>query len=65
MLNPAGIRIGAQEMTRFGMKEGEMQRIAELIKKCLIDGDPIDEEVKQFRSHFTATAYSFDQPQPE
>ena len=30
--HPDGIRIGVQEMTRFGMGEDEMVRIAELIK---------------------------------
>lgn len=58
--NPAGIRIGTQEMTRFGMKEDEMRRIAEMIRRCLIDGKPIDEEVAEFRGQFTKVAYSFD-----
>jgi len=60
VLNPAGIRIGTQEMTRFGMKEDEMRYIAELIKRCLIDGQPIDEPVKEFRQNFTQVEYSFD-----
>jgi glycine hydroxymethyltransferase len=58
--NPAGIRIGTQEMTRFGMRANEMKRIAELIKKCLVDGHPIDEEVTEFRNQFQDIAYSFD-----
>ena len=60
VLNPAGIRIGTQEMTRFGMKEDEMRRIAELIKKCLMDGQPIDGDVRELREQFTKVAYSFD-----
>ena len=58
--NPAGIRIGTQEMTRLGMGKAEMKRIAELIKKCLVDGQPIDEEVTEFRTHFQDVRYSFD-----
>lgn len=60
VLNPAGIRIGTQEMTRFGMKEDEMKQIALLIKKCLIDGSPIDEQVREFRSNYANVGYSFD-----
>ena len=29
--NPSGLRIGVQEMTRYGMREPEMQRLAELM----------------------------------
>ena len=34
---PEGIRIGVQELTHFGMGEPEIDRIAELIKECIID----------------------------
>lgn len=61
VLNPAGIRIGTQEMTRFGMKEDEMRRIAELITRCLKGGEAIDEAVKELRGQFTKVAYSFDE----
>ena len=59
--NPAGIRLGVQEMTRFGMKEKEMEVIAGFLKKCLIDGKYVGEEVKEFRSQFQEVHYSFDQ----
>ncbi|HEX5370326.1 MAG TPA: serine hydroxymethyltransferase, partial [Dehalococcoidia bacterium] len=29
--NPSGLRIGVQEMTRYGMKQAQMQRLAELM----------------------------------
>ena len=35
VMNPAGIRIGVQEMTRFGMKEPEMEEIGRLISRAL------------------------------
>jgi glycine hydroxymethyltransferase len=63
--NPAGIRLGVQEMTRFGMKEKEMGTIAELFKRCLIGGGYVGEEVKEFRSAFQHIHYSFDQPEAE
>ncbi len=59
--NPAGIRIGVQEMTRFGMKEKEMERIAELFKKCLKDSLSVNDEVQEFRKEFQKVQYSFDE----
>jgi glycine hydroxymethyltransferase len=59
--NPAGIRLGVQEMTRFGMRESEMEIIAELFKKCLIDGKYVGEEVKELRLQYQQVLYSFDQ----
>ena len=58
--NPSGIRIGAQEMTRFGMKEKEMEQIATLFKICLKDGTSVNNEVKELRKNFQKVQYSFD-----
>jgi glycine hydroxymethyltransferase len=62
--SPAGIRIGVQEMTRMGMKEAEMDRIADLFKRCLIEKKFVGDEVKEMRSHYQQVAYSFDTDQP-
>ncbi len=61
--SPAGIRIGVQEMTRVGMKEAEMDRIAELFKRCLMEKKFVGDEVKEMRSHYQQVAYSFDTDQ--
>jgi glycine hydroxymethyltransferase len=58
--NPAGVRIGVQEMTRVGMKEAEMGTIALFFKKCLIDGKYVGDEVNEFRAGFQEINYSFD-----
>jgi glycine hydroxymethyltransferase len=58
---PEGIRIGVQEMTRFGMGEDEMVRIAELIKECLIEKKSVKEEVNRFRSEYQEVKYSYDE----
>jgi len=63
--NPAGIRLGVQEMTRFGMKEAQMEVIAEMFKKCLIDGKYVRDEVKELRAQFQQVRYSFDQSSVE
>jgi glycine hydroxymethyltransferase len=59
--NPAGIRIGVQEMTRFGMKEGEMEKIAALFKKCLKESHSVNSDVRELRSAFQKVQYSFDE----
>ncbi|MGC9071605.1 MAG: serine hydroxymethyltransferase [Acidilobus sp.] len=60
--NPSGLRIGVQEMTRFGMKENEMETIADLMERVLVKGeDPAKtrEEVKNFRSCYAKVHYGF------
>ncbi|MGD2038010.1 MAG: hypothetical protein PVH28_09015 [Desulfobacterales bacterium] len=61
---PDGIRIGVQEMTRFGMGGMEMERIAELMKACIIDKKSVKEEVNRFRSEYQLVKYSYDEPRP-
>ena len=58
--HPEGIRIGVQEMTRFGMGKEEMRRIAELIKECIIDKKNVKEEVNRFRLSYQNVKYGFD-----
>lgn len=58
--NPDGIRIGVQEMTRFGMKEEEMGRIASLIRECIVNGRQVREEANRLRYDYQNVLYSFD-----
>jgi len=61
--NPSGIRIGTAEMTHFGMKETDMEYVAELIKRVTIDKespDKVKQDVIDFRSGFTDVKYCFD-----
>ena len=60
--NPGGIRLGTSEVTRLGMKESEMDTIAELIKMIIIDQkEPgyVANEVTTFREEFQDIHYSF------
>jgi glycine hydroxymethyltransferase len=62
--NPSGIRIGVQEVTRLGMKEEEMERIAEFMDMALKDRKDLKEirkEVKEFRKDFQTVKYSFEE----
>ncbi len=61
--NPSGIRLGVQEMTRFGMKEAEMEEIARIMKDCVIGAKDVKGEVNAFRSRWVDVHYSFDRPQ--
>ncbi len=61
-LNPSGIRLGVQELTRIGMKEGEMEEVAELIKRVAIDKeDPkkVRQDVIELKRQFTRVHYCF------
>jgi glycine hydroxymethyltransferase len=58
--NPAGIRLGVQEMTRVGMKEPEMAQIAGLFKRCLMEKKFVGDEVTEFRTKFQEIFFSFD-----
>ena len=57
MKEPSGIRIGTQEMTRWGCKERDMDVIAEFIKRVVVDKENVKEEVKAFRLNFQNVHY--------
>jgi glycine hydroxymethyltransferase len=57
--NPSGIRLGVQELTRWGMKEEEMQIVAELFKKVLVEGKTVKQEVIEFKKKFNEVHYCF------
>ncbi|BEP17636.1 serine hydroxymethyltransferase [Pyrofollis japonicus] len=61
--DPSGLRLGVQEMTRYGMKEDNMKDIARFMKRVLIDKeDPakIAKEVTEYRKEFLEVKYCFD-----
>jgi len=60
--NPSGIRIGVQEMTRYGMREDDMEEIAEFMKQVLIDNKDINEvkrKVIEYRKNYIEVKYTF------
>jgi glycine hydroxymethyltransferase len=54
--NPSGLRIGVPEMTRYGMKEADMQRLGELIAAC-VKGKEVKAEVNKLRGEFLEMHY--------
>ena len=59
--NPSGLRIGTQEITRRGLKEKEMDEVAEFIKRVAVDKENIKDEVREFMDQYTTVHYSFSQ----
>lgn len=57
--NPSGIRVGTQELTRRGLKEAEMAEVADFIKKVVIDGSNVKEDVTEFINQYTTVHYAF------
>ena len=58
----SGIRLGTQEMTRFGMNEADFRELAGLIASILLEADSADREsrrddVIRFRRRFTRMRY--------
>lgn len=61
--NPGGIRIGVSEVTRLGMEEEEMKKIADFIAQIIIEGeDPgdIKSDVEEFSQNYSKVHYCFD-----
>ena len=55
------IRIGTQELTRRGMRETEMEKIASLMDQAL-KGSNVKGHIMSFNNQFRKIYYSFDQP---
>ncbi len=54
--HPSGLRVGVQEMTRFGMKEGEMSELAALFADA-IRGKSVKDSVNRLRGCFAEMRY--------
>ena len=60
---PGGIRLGSSEVTRLGMKESEMQEIANFIHRIIVNKETpenVKKDVIEFRSQFTKVHYAFE-----
>jgi aminomethyltransferase len=51
------LRMGVQEMTRFGMKEEDFGELADYISQVILHGRSLAAEVAQFRKRFTEMKY--------
>ncbi|MEW6377113.1 MAG: glycine cleavage system aminomethyltransferase GcvT [Thermodesulfobacteriota bacterium] len=51
------LRMGVQEMTRFGMEEDDFTQLAEYMREIVLKDRPVAKEVSQFRKRFTEMRY--------
>jgi aminomethyltransferase len=51
------LRMGLQEMTRFGMKAEDFDQLADYISQVILKGRSVAGEISQFRKRFTAMKY--------
>ncbi|CAB5081436.1 Aminomethyltransferase (glycine cleavage system T protein) (EC [Olavius algarvensis associated proteobacterium Delta 3] len=53
------LRMGVQEMTRFGMTENDFQELAQLMADVILQGKTVKDEVAKLRSRFLEMQYCF------
>ena len=51
------LRMGVQEMTRFGMKEDDFAQLAEYMSQVIVKGRSMAKEISQFRKRFIEMRY--------
>jgi glycine hydroxymethyltransferase len=62
--DPSGIRIGVQEVTRLGMKEDQMEIIAEIMWKAVNGKENVEKlrnEVADLKKEFSTIKYAFEE----
>jgi len=55
--HPSGIRMGVQEMTRFGMKEHDFDTLARFMADIILKNKNVTKEITEFRGRFTVMEY--------
>ena len=61
-LNPSGLRLGTPELTRIGMKEKDMDAIADFYERALLKNENVGKikaDVKEYRKDFQELHYCF------
>jgi glycine hydroxymethyltransferase len=62
-LNPSGLRLGTQEITRLGFKKSDMKQVADLIRMAVIDGresETVAREVEELTVQHRTIHYCFE-----
>jgi glycine/serine hydroxymethyltransferase len=57
-LDSSGVRLGVQEMTRFGMKEKDFDELAGLMSDIIVRDKPAGADVARYRKNFLTMGYT-------
>lgn len=66
-VHPSGVRLGSQELTRLGMREAQMDEVADLVARVILKGeDPkvVSRAVAALRKDFNTIQYCFEAGAP-
>ncbi|HZW54956.1 MAG TPA: serine hydroxymethyltransferase [Nitrososphaerales archaeon] len=66
-MHPGGLRIGTSEVTRLGMKQGEMKEIARLMSRVIVkkeDPSKVRQDVQILRRNYQKVHYAFETTTP-
>ena len=61
-MNPSGLRLGTPELTRIGLKENDMDEVAEFYARALLKNEDLKKikaNIKEFRKDFQELHYCF------
>ncbi|MDD5590506.1 MAG: glycine cleavage system aminomethyltransferase GcvT [Dehalococcoidales bacterium] len=61
----SGLRLGVQEMTRFGMKEKDFAILARYIASVILEEEVVAQKISSFREKFTDMQYCLSEEQAE
>jgi len=59
----SGLRMGVQEMTRFGMKDKDFEELSEYMAAVILGAKEVSQEVSGFRKRFTKMQYCLPEEQ--
>ncbi len=66
-VHPSGLRLGTQEVTHLGMKQGEMEEIAVFFERLLLkkeDALKVGRDVRRFKKRYTRLKYCYGEGYP-
>lgn len=58
-MNPKGLRLGVQELTRFGMGAPEMEEVARLLDEAIVARRAVGIDVHRLRARFPTIGFAF------